>query len=223
METFQFDLILRSLPLLIKGASLSLQILIEAAAVSLVLGSLLGICTCAQARSSLFGPIVDVIAFILRAVPFYVQLLIVYFVVPDLLKIEIDGNQASVIALGFCSSGYVAQIVRGSINAIPKEQWEAAYTLGYSKVQSVRYVILPQAFRNMVPNLTSELDSLLKSTAILSSIGMLELTRMGMNIVSREMAPLEIYLTVAAFYVAISLIINLSLRSFERRISYAAS
>jgi ABC-type amino acid transport system permease subunit len=76
--------------------------------------------------------------------------------------------------------------------------------------------------RNTLPALTSELDSLLKSTAILSSIGILELTRMGMNIVSREMAPLEIYLIVAAFYVAISLVINLLLRSLERRLSYAA-
>ncbi len=102
----------------------------------------------------------------------------------------------------FC--GYTAQIVRGGLNAIPKEQWEAAYTLGYSTKASLRYVIFPQVVRNVLPSLTGEFDSLLKSTAILASIGILELTRMGMNIVSREMDPLPIYLAVAMLYVIVS-------------------
>jgi polar amino acid transport system permease protein len=119
-----------------------------------------------------------------------------------------------------CSSGYVAQIVRGGINAIPAVQWEIAWTLGYTKRQTLFHVILPQMIRNVLPAFNNELDSLLKSTSIVSSIGLLELTRIGMNLVSREMEPVPIYLMVALFYLSLSAIFNLIGRFLERELSY---
>ena len=119
-----------------------------------------------------------------------------------------------------CSSGYVAQIVREGINALPAAQWEAAFTLGYNTRQSLCYVIMPQMLRNVLPAFNNEFDALLKSTAVVSSIGMLELTRMGMNLVSREMEPVPIYLAVAFFYLCLSALINYFARKLERRISY---
>lgn len=213
-----FDLIWRSLPLLASGALITLQILLISGSLSLCLGTLAGVLICNRLRLSLVTPLLEGVTFILRAVPFYVQLLIAYFVLPDLLQLNMEAFTASVIALGICSSGYVAQVVRCGINSIPVEQWEAAFTLGYSTRASLQWIILPQMVRNILPALTNELDSLLKSTAILSSIGLLELTRMGMNIVSREMEPLIIYLTLAVFYAAISGGINLLSRTLERRL-----
>lgn len=220
MNNTSFDLILRSLPLLFKGLSLSLQIFAIASFLSLSLGSILGALTCRRLCCRLISPAIEGITFVFRAVPVYVQLLIAYFVLPDLLGIELDAFTAAIIALSFCSAGYTAQIVRGGLNAIPKEQWEAAYTLGYSVRDSLRYIIFPQVLRNILPALTGEFDSLLKSTAILASIGLLELTRMGMNIVSREMDPLPIYLVVAGFYVGISAIINIISKKLEKRFLY---
>lgn len=218
MDDSSFTLIYRYLPLLGKGAWMSIQVLFWAAIISLFSGTLYGVLLCNRLRIKTLAAPLEGITFVLRAVPFYVQLLVVYFVIPDLLQIQIDGFIASIIALGICSSGYVAQVVRSGINSIPIEQWEAAETLGYSTISSVRYIIFPQMIRNILPALTNEFDSLLKSTSILSSIGLLELTRMGMNIVSREMTPLPIYLSVAIFYVAISGAITFFSRYLERRL-----
>lgn len=218
METTSVDLILRSMPLLLKGLALSLQIFVITSLLSLVLGSVMGSLMCGRLKRPLISPAIEGITFVLRAVPVYVQLLIAYFVLPDLLGIELEAFTAAIIALSLCSAGYTAQIVRGGLNAIPKEQWEAAYTLGYSVMDSLRFIIFPQLLRNILPALTGECDALLKSTAILASIGLLELTRMGMNIVSREMDPLPIYLAVAGLYIGISATINIISRKLEKRL-----
>lgn len=220
MDSTSFDLILRSLPLLLKGAALSLQIFAIASPLSLVLGGMMGSLTCSRLRCGWVASAIEGITFVLRAVPFYVQLLIAYFVLPDLLGIDLEAFTAAIIALSLCSAGYTAQIVRGGLNAVPKEQWEAAYTLGYSVIDSLRFIIFPQLLRNILPALTGEFDALLKSTAILASIGLLELTRIGMNIVSREMDPLPIYLAVAGLYVGISASINIISKKLEKRWRY---
>ncbi|MCF7852512.1 MAG: amino acid ABC transporter permease [Simkaniaceae bacterium] len=218
--TYNIDLILNSLPLLLKGAFVTLKVLITSAMLSLSVGTLCGILSCRQVKIPVVTILIQVITFMLRGVPFFVQLLIVYFVLPDLISLDIDGLSASVIALGFCSSGYVAQIIRGVLNAIPTEQWECATSLGFSKKKALCSLILPQAFRMALPMLNNELDALLKSTAIISSIGILELTRVGMNIVSRQMHPVPIYLLLAAIYLLMSLIIKGITNILERNYRY---
>ena len=215
------DLVMRSFPLLTQGAWMTVQITLLAAFVSLCLGTCFGILMCNRLRVGAVSLCLEFITFILRAVPFYVQLVIVYFVLPDLFQFNMGAFAASVLALGVCSSGYVAQVVRCGINSISSDQWDAAHTLGYSTTESLTFIIAPQVVYNVLPALCNELDSLLKSTAILSSIGLLELTRVGMNIVSREMDPLATYGAVAVFYVLISGVINVLSKYIERRCSYA--
>jgi His/Glu/Gln/Arg/opine family amino acid ABC transporter permease subunit len=214
------DLFSRSYPLLLKGTLMTIQVLLSSAALSFSVGTLFGILCCNRLKMPFVSRVVETITFVYRAIPFFVQLLIIYFVLPDLLNFNLEPFAASVIALGMCSSGYVAQIVRGGLNAIPEAQWEAAFTLGYNKIQSLQHVILPQVIRNVLPAFNNEFDALLKSTAIISSIGMLELTRVGMNLVSREMQPVPIYLTIAFFYLCMSAVLNAVSRSLEKRISY---
>ncbi len=217
------DLFLRSLPLLIRGIGMTLQVLILSASLSISLGFIFGILSCRRLKMALVSPFVETVAFVLRAVPFYVQLMIVYFVLPDLLGFNFEPFPAAVLALGLCSSGYVAQIIRSGVNAIPDHQWEAAFSLGYGKIQSLCSIILPQTVRQVLPNLNNELDALLKSTAVVSSIGLLELTRAGMNIVSREMEPVPIYLMVALFYLCLSAVLNAGARTLEKRLKYVKS
>jgi polar amino acid transport system permease protein len=212
------ELISRSMPLLCSGALMTLKVLLFSALLSFSAGTVFGILCSSKLKIPFLSPFIEAITFVFRAVPFFVQLLIVYFVLPDLLGFNLDLFPASIIALGMCSSGYVAQIVRSGLNSIPQPQWETAFTLGYTIWQTLRYTVLPQTFRHILGPLNNELDSLLKSTAVVSSIGMLELTRMGMNIVSREMEPVPIYLTVAVFYLCMSALINLITRSLERKI-----
>ncbi|HAB99406.1 MAG TPA: amino acid ABC transporter permease [Parachlamydiales bacterium] len=214
------SLLSRSLPLLLKGAAMTVQIFFSSASLGLALGCLWGTVSCNKLRIPVFSQMIEYLTFVLRAIPFFVQLILVYFVLPDILGINLDPFPASVIALGLCSSGYVAQIVRGGLNAIALGQWESAFSLGLNTLQSLRYIIIPQVGRNILPMLNNELDGLLKSTSIVSSIGMLELTRMGMNIVSREMQPVPIYLTVALFYLGLSASLHVVAKALERRLIY---
>lgn len=197
---------------------MTVKVLVCSFLLSFSMGILMGVLCCERLKIPFISPVIETLTFVLRAVPFFVQLLIVYFVFPDLLGINLDVFPASIVALGTCSSGYVCQIIRGGLNAIHPSQWEAAFVLGYNKIRMLFHIILPQTFRIVLPSLNNELESMLKSTAILSSIGMMELTRIGMNIVSRELKqPLAIYLIVAFFYVAMSVILNFSAKYLERR------
>jgi len=218
--TSSFDLIARSAPLFLKGAAMTVQVLLMAASLSFVLGLFFGLITCQRLYIRFLSPLFEGICFIARGVPFFVQLLIVYFVIPDFLGCNLGPLPASVLALGFCSSGYVAQFVRGTLNGLPIAQWEAAYALGYNTRQALWRIILPQIFRLILPTLNNELEALLKSTALVSSIGLLELTRVGMNLVSREMEPIPIYLSLAFFYLCLSAALNLVTKKLERKFAY---
>lgn len=218
-----FDLFLKNLPFFLKGVGMTFKVLICCSFISISLGMLFGILTCERLKTPIVSHLIGWMTFILRAIPFYVQLLIVYFVFPDLFNINLDAFTASIIGLGFCSSGYVTQIIRSGINSIPISQWESTRALGYNQFQTLYYVILPQMLRNVLPALNNEFESLLKSTSVLASIGLLELTRVGINIISRELQPLPIYFIVATFYVSLSVLLNFITKQLEKRVSYVKS
>ena len=200
---------------------MTLKIVFFASLISFILGTFMGVLSCERLKIPILSNLINLITFVLRAIPFFVQLLLVYFVLPDLIGINLSVLSSSYLALGLCSSGYVCQIVRAGINSISVTQWEAAFSLGYNMRHTLFYVIIPQMFRNVLPAFNNEFESILKSTAICSSIGLLELTRIGMNIVSRESQdPLIIYLLVAAFYLALSLVINIGAKFLERKLYY---
>ena len=222
MENY-LSLLGKSLPLLGKGISMTLQVFLCAPGLSMLLGGAMGSLCCHRIRIPVLTPAIEVFTFILRGVPFYVQLLIVYFVLPDIIGCNLEPFSASVMALGLCSSGYIAQLVRGAINAIPAAQWEAAFALGYTPIRSLIHIIFPQMARIVLPSVNNELDSLLKSTSVISTIGILELTRVGMNLVSREMEPVPIYLTIALLYLLVSASLNFLCKNLEQRLIYVKS
>jgi polar amino acid transport system permease protein len=141
-------------------------------------------------------------------------------VLPSVLHIQISGFVAATAALAICSSGYVIEIVRSGLNAIPKGQWDAAFVLGYSTYATVRRIIVPQLFRTILPALIGELEQLLKSSSLLATIGVTELTRVGMNIISREMNPLPVYGTIACIYLIFSALLTLLMLAAEKRGRY---
>jgi His/Glu/Gln/Arg/opine family amino acid ABC transporter permease subunit len=193
-----------ALPLLIKGLVTTIKLWLTSFAISLTMGSVWGILRSNKLRIYLLSELLDVITFVLRGIPFFVQLLLAYFVLPALLTIDISPSAAAASSLGLCSAAYVSQIIRGAINTIDPFQWEAAQMLGYSMSQTVRRIIIPQAFKNILPALTGEFDQLLKTTAVFSTIGILELTGVGKNIVAQEMNPLSTYGLIAVLYLSIS-------------------
>ena len=205
------------------GAMVTLVSWLIAGILSLSIGLILGIVSSKYFATPFVAKLVRGYTFVAKGVPAYVQILIAYFVLPSILGINISGFFAANFALAFCSSGYATEIVRTGINTIPVGQWEACSVLGYPLIAALKRIILPQTFRNILPALFGELEQLLKSTSLLAAIGVTELTRTGMNIISRELNPLPVYLTVACIYLLISGVLQLIMIWREGGLKYDRS
>ena len=148
--------------------------------------------------------LIKFLCYVLRGIPFYIQLLIFYFIIPYYLQLSVSPFLIGIFSLGLCSAAYTSQVFVTVMNDIIVKQWNIALGLGYSRTNIVYYIILPQALRISLPSLLAEADQILKSTSLLSSIGIIEMTRAGMNIVSRNMNPEEIYPIIAILYLLLS-------------------
>lgn len=206
-------------PLFLKGSSITLAAWICAGTASMLIGTLLGILSAQSVGSKTATTLIKVYTFVTKAIPAYVHILIAYFIIPDLLGINVSGFFAATCALAVCSSGYVTEIIRSQINAISAGQWDACFVLGYTTPQTLKRIILPQVFKISIPALLGELEQLLKSTSLLATIGVTELIRVGMNIISRELNPLPVYLTIAALYIVFSALLYIITTLLKKRLS----
>ena len=208
------------LPLLLQGSLITLKAWLIASSISFAVGSCMGILSCNYLASPTQKMIIRFYTFIAKGIPAYVQILIAYFVIPAILGINVSGMVAATLALAFCSSGYVTEIVRSGINSISRGQWDACFVLGYSTKSTLQSVILPQTFRTILPTLFGEFELLLKSTSLLATIGITELIRTGMNIISRELNPIPVYIIIACIYLLFSAILQTIIIYTEKRTVY---
>lgn len=204
-------------PLLAKGTFITLIAWIISGMVSLFIGTCMGIISCRYLALPRLTQAIRCYTFIAKGIPAYVQILIAYFVIPAITGINIPGFGAAVGALAFCSSGYVTEIIRSGINTLAQGQWDACFVLGYPLKKSLSHVILPQTFNNVLPTLVGELEQLLKSTSLLAAIGVTELTRSGMNIISRELNPIPVYIVIACIYLILSAVLQLIIIFLEKK------
>jgi polar amino acid transport system permease protein len=130
---------------------------------------------------------------------------------------RLDAFVAGTLCLGLLEAAYVAEIVRAGIQSIPAGQWEAASSLGLSRLDRMRFVILPQAVRRTLPPLASQFVSLVKDSSIVSLIAIPELTFMGSQVVNTTQRTFEVWLAVAGLYLAICLTLTLLFARLERR------
>ncbi len=196
------------IPLLLQGTLTTLELWIASSCISMLFGLAVGIVRCSKMRVPILSATGDLVSLILRGIPLYAQLMIAYFVLPQILGINLSAFTTGVITLGLCSGAYASEIVRGSLNALPEGQWLASQVLGYTRSQQLRYVIMPQMFAHGLPALINEYVMTLKSTSILASIGALELTKIGTNIMYRSFEPLGVCLSIAAIYLVLTTIIT---------------
>lgn len=152
---------------------------------------------------------------LLRNVPLLVLVYIFYFVLGPILGW--DRLTAAIMVLAVFHSVLVSEIIRGGIASVARGQWEAASSIGMTRMQSYRYIVLPQALKIMLPPLTGEAISLIKSSAIVSVIGVTELTTTGRNVVSDTYMSFEIWFTVAALYLVLTVILSLAAGRLEAR------
>ena len=212
--------VLAYIPVLLMGSGMTLASWTLACCLSIVIGTVLAILSCRRIAKPHWAWLIRMYVFIAKGIPAFVHILIAYFVIPAALGVNISGFMAATCALGFCSSGYVAEIVRSGINGIENGQWDACFVLGYPLHTALMRTILPQMFRQTGPSLIGECEQLLKSTSLLATIGVTELTRTGMNIISRELNPLPVYLTIAGFYLLFAAILQVIMLYAERKGRY---
>lgn len=207
-------------PLILQGTITTIVAWLIAGTVSICLGTVIGIVSCRYLTTPWITNLTIIYTFVAKGIPLYIQILIAYFVLPSLIGVNMPGLVAALCALSFCSSGYVTEIIRAGINTVPKGQWDACSVLGYPLRSTLTQIILPQTFINILPALLGELEQLLKSTSLLATIGVLDLTRAGMNIISRELNPAPVYLTIACLYLLFSFIARCTSNYLGKRINY---
>jgi His/Glu/Gln/Arg/opine family amino acid ABC transporter permease subunit len=213
----ELSLLLKSLPFLLKGAFVTIQISLMSIAIGFCGGVLLGVLNCRKLRFAPLAWLIGGFVWTIRGTPFFIQLFIVYYALPEILGFTLSPFTAGVVALGVNSIAYISEIVRGGIDSISDGQWEAAYVLGLKPWKTLKQVILPQMFRMTLPSFTNELTSLIKETGILMVIGVAELTKASKDIVARELDPMTIYLAAAALYLTMTSSLSLFARSKQKK------
>jgi polar amino acid transport system permease protein len=152
---------------------------------------------------------------LVRNIPLLVLLYLFYYVLGPIFGF--DRYWASILTLAVFHSVLISEIFRAAINAVPKGQWEAATSIGMSRGQAYRYIILPQSIRFMLPPMTGEVVHMVKSSAIVSVIAVAELTTIGRNIISDTFMSFEVWFTIAAVYMVVTLTLSAGVSLVEKR------
>ena len=203
---FNFDLVVNSFPLLLVGAGVTIKITALSVALGVVIGLFVGIARIS--RIKILRVLAAIYVDFFRGTPLLVQIFLVYFALPVITGQRVDPFVAAIGSCGINSGAYVAEIFRAGIQSIDKGQMEAGRSLGMTWVQTMRYIIVPQAFKRVIPPLGNEFIALLKDSSLVSVIGFEELTRRGQLIIAKTYGSLEIWLSVAIIYLVMTLTIS---------------
>jgi len=210
------------------GLKMTIGLSLSAWVIALLLGALVGVLR--TVPNKFLAGIATAYVELFRNIPLLVQLFIWYFVLPELLP-EGLGNAfkqshpvlqqffASMVCLGLFTSARVAEQVRSGINSLPKGQKNAGLALGFTLPQTYRFVMLPMAFRLVVPPVTSEFLNIFKNSAVCSTIGLLELAAQGRQLVDYTAQPYESFIAVTLAYIAINVVVMTLMHKFERRVA----
>jgi L-cystine transport system permease protein len=211
-----FQLLVQSMPVLLAGALLTLKFAVLSMAFGLTAATLVALM--GISNSTTLRRIAQVYVSIMRGTPLLVQIFVIYYGLPSL-GISLDPTPAGVLALSANVAAYLSESMRGAILGIARGQWLAAYSLGLSRMATLRYVIAPQALRLAVPSLANSLISLIKDTSLVSVITVTELLRSAQEVIATTFQPLPLYLGAAAIYWVLCTVLEALQRWFERRLA----
>lgn len=220
--TTYLEHITRVLPDLLAGSLITIEITSFSVFFGLILGTIAGLGKLSRKRVFRY-PSVVYVDFI-RGTPLLVQILLFYYGIPGLYynttgnPMSIDPIIAGIIVCSINSGAYIAEIVRAGIQSIDRGQMEAARSLGMSERTAMREIILPQAFRRIIPPLGNEFIALLKDSSLLAVIGVHELLKSGQLYISRTFAAFPVYIAVALMYLIMTIAISRLVAYSERRL-----
>jgi glutamine transport system permease protein len=203
---------------LLGGMVLTVQLSLVSIICSIALGLIIAIAGLSKSR--VLRQLNLVYVEILRSVPMLIMILWVYYGLAVLLGISLTPFLAGVIALVLCDSAFEAEIFRAGIQSVHRGQVEASDSLGINYLDKMRFVILPQAIRRVLPALGNQFIYMLKMSSLVSVIGLMELTRRANELTVVEYRPLEIYTALLVEYLALILVVSYFVRLLERRLKY---
>jgi cystine transport system permease protein len=208
------DLMAEAWPALLEGLKITIILTILSLALGLIIGLVMALMR--LSRRNLLRAIAHVYVDVVRGTPVLVQLFLVYYGLPQF-GIRVTPILAAVLALGANYGAYLAEVFRAGLLSIDRGQWEAAESLGFQGRRLYQKIILPQAIRVSLPGIGNYANSMVKDTSLASVVTVMELLRSGQIIVSATFQSFEIYLTVGAMYLAISLPLAWYTRRLEER------
>lgn len=209
-----FELILRVYPFFLEAAWVTIQLSILTTILGLICGSLGA--AARMSRSMILRAIGATYVSIFRGTPALIQLFILYFGGPQI-GIQLDAFEAGVIGLGVNIGAYMAETMRGAIQSVDKGQTEAARTLGMSRWETMRKVILPQAMRMMIRPLGVNINALIKGTALVAAISVIELTYTAQRYIGSTYKPFEMFLLSGALYMIIIYVVGQGISWLDRK------
>ncbi len=212
---FSLDIMTSAFPLLLAGAAITIEISALSVFLGLIIGCFVGIARLGSLR--LLRLLANFYVDFIRGTPLLVQIFLVYFALPGIIGQRVDPFFAAISACSINSGAYIAEIFRAGIQSIDKGQMEAGRSLGMTWTQTMRYIIVPQAFKRIIPPLGNEFIAMLKDSSLVSVIGFEELTRRGQLIIARTYASFEIWLAVAVIYLIMTFAVARLVAALERR------
>ncbi|WP_144569134.1 amino acid ABC transporter permease [Bacillus pseudomycoides] len=210
-----FSAITPSIPYILKGLEVTLKIVAVSALVGFILGTLLALCKIARVR--VLNIAADLYTSIFRGTPLVLQLMIIYFGVPQMIGYDIPAFLAAVLAFSLNSGAYMSEVIRAGIQAVDKGQTEAAMALGVPFRKMMKNIILPQALKNILPALVNEFATLTKESAVVTVIGATDLMRRAYIVGGETFKYLEPLLFVGLVYYILVIILTLVGKAIEGR------
>ena len=195
----------------------TLRLAIPAIVLGFVLGIFIGLAR--LARASWVSVPATVYVEFFRGVPLVMVIFWIWFIIPQLLRFPIPEYGVALTAFVIFEAAYFGEIVRAGIQSVPRGQVEAATAVGLTRAQTMRHIVLPQALRNMVPSIVTQMIVLFKDTSLASIIGYVDLTKAAQIVNNREIRPFELYLFIAAVYWICTYSMSRVARRYERRVA----
>ena len=211
------DQLLNNIVFIGGGIVLTLELMIGGIIIGLILGAILAI----MRYSGLGVKTANCFISIIRGTPLLLQLSLFYFTLPNLFGLKLNLLTVGIITFGINSSAYVAEILRSGIESLPKGQFEAAQTLQIPRWPMWKDIIFPQVIRNILPALVNEFIALLKETAIISTLGGMDLMRRAQSIAAEQFTYFVPICIAGIYYYTLILFIEYIGRKIEKRVNYA--
>jgi His/Glu/Gln/Arg/opine family amino acid ABC transporter permease subunit len=214
---FDFTKIISSIPFLLQGTFVTLQYASISVLCGFVLGVLIAFFKVSPYRA--LGSFARLYTSLFRGTPLLLQLTLIYFGAPQLFDYKITAFEAGVLAFSLNSAAYISEIIRAGIGAVDRGQFEAAQALGLSYSRTMLYIILPQAFRNILPALMNEMVDLIKESSLVSVIGEMDLLRRANIVAAEKFIYFEPLIFIAVIYYILVMSLSKCASLLEKRLS----